>query len=41
MKRPSQVFSSQKGEQIQRIPQTKILKPLEIKGVDHLERTNT
>ncbi len=41
MKRPSQIFSSQEGEQIQKIPQIKILKPLEIKGLDHLERTNT
>ncbi len=41
MKRPSQVFSPQKGEQIQQIPQIKIVKPLENKGLDHLERTNT
>lgn len=41
MKRPSQVFSPQKGEQIQKIPQIKILQPLEIKGLNHLERTNT
>lgn len=41
MKRLLQVFSPQKGEQIQQIPQIKILKPLEIKGLDHLERTNT
>lgn len=32
MKRPSQVFSPQKGEQIQKIPQIKNLKPLETKG---------
>ncbi len=41
MKRPSQIFSPQKGGQIQKIPQIKILKPLEIKGLDYLERTNT
>lgn len=41
MKRPSQVFSPQKGEQIQKIPQIKILQPLDIKGLNHLERTNT